>query len=381
MTTTRIPTRTSVELGVFLPVGTGGWITSTTSPQLEASYAYNKQVALLAEELGLDFALSMAKWRGYGGPSQHWDQTLESLSLMSALAEATSRIRVWATVHTMVFHPAVVAKMAAVIDQVSGGRFGLNIVSGSNPFDQGQMGLWQDLDHGQRYDLAREWVTVAKRLWTEERVDFDGEYFHLEDCVSDPKPAAVPPIICAGSSDTGFRFTIENCTASFLLGADQEKFVAVARRAKELAAAVGKADFKTYGLFTIVPGATDEDAAARVDAFDAGADLVALGNQSREYGTDKSVTQNTMANVFIDQGTSAKSLTKAAVVGSPATIARQLAAMATEGDLDGITVIVPDFVADLEVVGRDVVRELAALGIATTAASTQGAPVAEAVDA
>ncbi|WP_144713693.1 LLM class flavin-dependent oxidoreductase [Curtobacterium pusillum] len=368
--------RTTVELGVFLPVGTGGWITSTASPQLEASYTYNKRVTLLAEELGLDFALSMAKWRGYGGSSRHWDETLESLSLMSALAEATTRINVWGTVHTMVFHPAVVAKMAAVIDQVSGGRFGLNIVSGSNPFDQGQMGLWQDLDHTQRYDLAREWVTVAKRLWSEGRVDFDGEYFHLEDCVSDPKPATIPPIICAGSSDTGFRFTIENCTASFLLGADQEKFVAVARRAKELAAEAGKDDFKTYGLFTIVPGATDEEAQARVDAFDASADLVALNNQAREYGTDKSLKQNTMANVFIDQGTSAKSLTKAAVVGSPATIAQQLATIVTEGDLDGITIIVPDFIGDLEIVGRDVVRELAALGIRTTAAATQGIPVA-----
>jgi pyrimidine oxygenase len=359
--------RSTVELGVFLPVGTGGWITSTTSPQLEASYAHNRDVTLLAEELGFDFALSMAKWRGYGGPSRHWDETLESLSLMSALAEATSRIKVWGTVHTMVFHPAVVAKMAAVIDQVSGGRFGLNIVAGSNPFDQGQMGLWRDLDHGQRYDLAREWITVAKALWTEERVDFTGEYFTLEDCVSDPKPASMPPILCAGSSDTGFRFTIENCSASFLLGADQEKFVAVARRAKELAAEANRPDFKTYGLFTIVPGVTDQEALDRVALYDSGVDLVALANQSREYGTDKSVKQNTMANVFIDQGKFANSMSKAAVVGSPETIADQLAFIVKNGDLDGITVIVPDFIEDLRTIGTEVVAALAERGIETTA--------------
>ena len=50
-----------VELGVFLPVGNGGWITSTTSPQLAATYDYNKQVTLLAEDLGFDF------WPSTGG--------------------------------------------------------------------------------------------------------------------------------------------------------------------------------------------------------------------------------------------------------------------------------------------------------------------------
>ena len=86
-------------------------------------------------------------------------------------------------------------------------RAGLNLVAGSNPTDQGQMGLWRDLDHGGRYRLAKEWITVAKRLWTEERVDHKGEFYELTDCMSNPKPAKVPPIICAGASDSGFRFT------------------------------------------------------------------------------------------------------------------------------------------------------------------------------
>ena len=364
--------RTSVELGVFLPVGNGGWITSTTSPQLPATYAYNKQVTLLAEELGFDFALSMAKWRGYGGPSEHWDITLESLSTMSALAEATSRIKVWATVHTMVFHPAVVAKMSAVIDQVSHGRFGLNIVAGSNPHDQGQMGLWRDLDHAGRYAFAEEWLTVLKRLWTEARVNHQGEYFQLEDCMSNPKPSVMPPIICAGGSDTGFRFTIKNCNASFLLGSDQDDFIKTGLRAKTLAAEMGKHDFKTYGLFTIVPGATDAEAQARVDHFNAGVDTVALDNQTREYSGDKSLAQNTMAKRFIAQGVSAKSLTSAAVIGSPETIGRKLATIVKGANLDGITVIVPDFIDDLRTVGTQVVAALAAEGITTQASRQQG---------
>lgn len=364
--------RNSVELGVFLPVGSGGWITSTTSPQIPATYEYNKEVAVLAETLGMDFALSMAKWRGYGGPSQHWDVTLESLTTMAALAEATSRIQVWGTVHTMVYHPAVVAKMAAVIDQISHGRFGLNIVSGSNPYDQGQMGLWRDLDHAGRYEFAEEWLHVLKRLWTEDRVNHKGEYFELTDCMSNPKPSKMPPIICAGGSDTGFRFTIKNCSASFLLGSDKDDFIKTGLRAKELAAEVGNSNFKTYGLFTIVPGDTDAIAQERVDYFNSGVDVEALDNQTREYSGDKSLAQNTMAKRFIAQGNAAKSLTSAAIIGSPATIGAKLAAIVKGADLDGITVIVPDFIDDLRIVGTEVVDALAEHGLQTNAFKHRG---------
>ena len=365
-----------VELGVFIPVGNGGWITSTTSPQLPATYEYNKAVTLLAEDLGFDFALSMAKWRGYGGPSQHWDFTLESMTTMSGLAEATSRIGVWGTIHTMIFHPAVVAKMAAVIDQISGGRFGINLVAGSNPTDQGQMGLWRDLDHGGRYALAKEWITVAKRLWTEDRVDHKGDFFELTDCMSNPKPSKMPPIICAGASDSGFRFTIENCTGSFMLGSDPADFIKTGRRAKELAEEAKRPDFKTYGLFTIEPGETDKDAQARVDHYNAGVDTIALDNQTREYSGDKSLKQNTMANRFIAQGNERWSMTKAAVIGSPATIARKLAEIVHGADLDGITVIVPDFIDDLKIVGVETVAALAREGVLTAAADWQKAKAA-----
>ncbi|HEY0123794.1 MAG TPA: LLM class flavin-dependent oxidoreductase [Rhizobium sp.] len=364
-------TKRSVELGVFLPVGNGGWITSTTSPQLPATYEYNKEVALLAEDMGFDFALSMAKWRGYGGPSKHWDITLESLTTMAGLAEATSRIGVWGTIHTMIFHPAVVAKMVAVLDQISNGRFGLNLVAGSNPVDQGQMGLWRDLDHGGRYALAEEWITVAKRLWTEDRVNHEGEFFKLEDCMSNPKPRKHPPIICAGTSDSGFRFTIKNCTGSFMLGSNRDDFVKTGLRAKTLAAEAGRADFKTYGLFTIVPGASDKQAQERVDYYNSGVDIEALDNQTREYSSDPSVKQNTMAKRFISQGEACNSMSPAAVIGSPETIARKLADIAINAELDGITVIVPDFVDDLKTIGTTVVEGLYEAGVVTNAYSHQ----------
>ena len=60
------------EYGVFLPIGNGGWLVSTTAPHPDGSYEYNKTTAVLAEQAGLDFVMSMAKWRGFGGSTDHW---------------------------------------------------------------------------------------------------------------------------------------------------------------------------------------------------------------------------------------------------------------------------------------------------------------------
>ena len=54
-----------------------------------------------------------------------------------------------------------------------------------------------------RYDLT-EWLTITKRLWTEDRVDFAGKYFTIKDCVSEPKPLRPPFLVCAGMSARGF---------------------------------------------------------------------------------------------------------------------------------------------------------------------------------
>ena len=130
------------DLGIFMPVANGGWILSSTTPTIDGSYEHNRRIALLAEEIGLDFIMSMAKFRGYGGATDHWRTSLDSLVLMSALAAQTNRVRVWTTFHTLLQNPAVAAKMIATLDQVSHGRVGLNVVPGAFKGEFSQMGAW-----------------------------------------------------------------------------------------------------------------------------------------------------------------------------------------------------------------------------------------------
>ena len=67
-----------LELGLFLPSTSGGVIIAdATPPQNVPSWKLNKDATLTAEAAGLDFVLSQVKWRGFGGPSGHWDSALE----------------------------------------------------------------------------------------------------------------------------------------------------------------------------------------------------------------------------------------------------------------------------------------------------------------
>lgn len=140
-----------IEYGIFMPVGSGGWIPSGNIPLLDGSYSYNRRVAELSESLGFDFTLSQAVWRGYGGTSKHFDVNLESLITSAGLAEVTEDIGVWSTVNTAMIHPAIAAKMVATQSQISNGRTGLNIVAGGNRRSETQMGLGRDLDNSTKY--------------------------------------------------------------------------------------------------------------------------------------------------------------------------------------------------------------------------------------
>ena len=196
-----------MDIGVFIPIGNNGWLISTTSPQYMPTFELNKQIVQKAEHYGLDFALSMIKLRGFGGKSEFWDHNLESFTLMAGLAAVTKRIQLYASVAVLTIPPAIVARMASTIDSISGGRFGINIVSGwakmrvraDGPV-AGRGALRQALR------LRTEYVTILRELWEKGSSDFKGEYFQMDDCRLLPRPQADMKIVCAGQSPRGMEF-------------------------------------------------------------------------------------------------------------------------------------------------------------------------------
>ena len=95
-----------MKFGVFLPNGSNGYIPSAGSPDYEPTFEHNAAISVEAERQGLDFVLSMMKYRGFGGDTGYWDSCLESFTLMSALAAVTETIGLFPSISILSQHPA-----------------------------------------------------------------------------------------------------------------------------------------------------------------------------------------------------------------------------------------------------------------------------------
>ena len=138
-----------MKLGVFcLNVSGGMMLSGAAKPKLE--WDENASVAKVADQTGWEFLLPIGRWRGHGGKYNANAEQYECFTWAAAIAALTSRIHVFSTCHVPIFHPMLAAKMGATIDNISGGRWGLNIVSGWNAAEFGMFGIEQ-LPHDDRY--------------------------------------------------------------------------------------------------------------------------------------------------------------------------------------------------------------------------------------
>jgi|TARA_B100001996_G_scaffold73790_1_gene54406 F420-dependent oxidoreductase-like protein len=134
------------------------------------------------------------------------EECLEGWITLTALLQETSRIRGGVLVTGMLYrHPAVLANMASTLDITSRGRLELGIGAGWNEeeceaygFDLGTM--------EERFDRFEEGLEVIKLLLTQERSDFDGDWYTLTDAMNNPKGPQNPLPICIGGA--GLQRTI-----------------------------------------------------------------------------------------------------------------------------------------------------------------------------
>ena len=155
----------------------------------------------------------------------------EGWTLLSALAAQTSRLRLGLLVTSnRIRPPALLAKMAATVDNVSGGRLDFGIGAGSRtdiPWARREYDAY-----GLPYSNARDAVgslaealTVIRRLWDEDQpFDFDGDYLHLAGAFCNPKPVQRPhpPIVIGGQASATLRVVAEHADVWNFPGGDIE---------------------------------------------------------------------------------------------------------------------------------------------------------------
>ncbi|MGL3607868.1 pyrimidine utilization protein A [Rhizobium sp. G187] len=343
-----------MDIGVFIPIGNNGWLISTNAPQYKPSFELNKQVVQKAEKYGLDFALSMIKLRGFGGKTEFWDHNLESFTLMASLAAVTSKIKLFASTAVLTLPPAIVARMAATIDSVAPGRFGVNIVSGWQMAEYDQMGMWPgDAYFGYRYDYSSEYVQIMKDLWSNGECSFEGKHFTMKDCKMQPMPANKIDIVAAGQSPRGVEFAAQYADYNFVMASGINTPTAYAPNNKPLIEASARTgrDVGAYVLFMVIADETDELAKAKWESYREGADVEALAWMADQGSKDQSAADNSTArHINLPEG--AVNFNMGTLVGSYENIAKMLDEAAAVEGTKGIMLTFDDFLVGLDQFGQ-----------------------------
>jgi len=206
-----------VRYGYWLPVF-GGWLRNVPDEGMEASWAYVSRLARRSEEIGFDLTLiaelNLNDIKGVDAPS------LDAWSTAAALAAVTRRLELMVAVRPTFHLPALLAKQAANVDHISGGRVSLNVVSSWWAAEAAQYGVGFDT-HDDRYARTAEWLRVVDGVWKEDRFSFAGRYYRVDDTALAPKPLSRPrPTVYAGGESEAAKELIARLCDAYVMHGD-----------------------------------------------------------------------------------------------------------------------------------------------------------------
>lgn len=200
-----------MKYGYWLPVF-GGWLRNVEDEGMAATWPEVKRLAQRSEEIGYDITLIaelfMNDIKGIDAPS------LDAWSTAAALAAVTERLELMVAVRPTFHEPAILAKQAANIDQISNGRLALNVVSSWWADEARRYGIHFE-EHDDRYARTEEWLKVLNGAWTDPRFSHSGKHYKVEETVLEPKPVRKPrpPIYAGGESEAAKRLITRDCDA------------------------------------------------------------------------------------------------------------------------------------------------------------------------
>lgn len=253
-----------MKYGFWLPIF-GGWLRNVENEGMPPTFDYAKTVIQSAERWGFSTTLIAELYlNDIKGPDQ---DVLEAWSTAAALAAVTDKIEIMTAIRPGYHNPAVAAKMAANIDQISNGRFTLNVVSAWWAEEARQYG-GHFAEHDERYERTQEFVDVLKGLWTEHTFSYKGRYYNVENAHLSPKPVQRPnPILYAGGeSERGKKLIAESCDAYVMHGGTPEEIRVKIDDMKARRAAAGLPPFASFGMAAyVICRDTEEEAQAELD--------------------------------------------------------------------------------------------------------------------
>ena len=157
--------------------------------------------AKAAEEAGFDRVLVMDHFYQLPGIGAHDEPMIECYTLLSALAQHTSRVRLSALVTGNTYrNPTLLAKTITALDHVSGGRATLGL--GAGWFEQEHNSLGYEFGtFSERFEKLEEALQIIVPMLRGETVTFHGKYYSVTDAVNSPAPISRVPVMIGGSGE------------------------------------------------------------------------------------------------------------------------------------------------------------------------------------
>jgi len=413
-----------LHLGAFMrPVSlhTGAWRYPGAYPDANFNFQHIKSFAEKLEAAKFDAFFMADHLAVLNMPVEalkrsHTVTSFEPFTLLSALASVTSRIGLVATASTTFDEPYHVARRFASLDHISGGRAGWNIVTTANPDAALNFGLETHVEHGERYHRAREFYDVVTGLWDSFADDaftrdvesgqfFDPARMHVLDhkgeelSVRGPLNIARPPqgwpvIVQAGQSEPGRQLAAETAEVVFCSPRDLAAGQALYADIKQRMGMIGRNPdhLKILPAAFVVIGDSIEDARskrAKLDSlvhFDSGiASLsMALGHDASAFDLDAPLPEIPDTNASKSGQAQALEMAREesltvrqlaqryggysglAFVGTPQTVADEMAEWLTQEGSDGFNVVFPFLPQGLDDVVDRLVPELQRRGLFRT---------------
>lgn len=256
-----------LKLGVF-GINWVGLAMTHVPGTLVPTWERSLEIGRMVDEAGLEAIVPVSRWKSHvpGKPEHRSSQCLEPFAWASAMAVSTRRAAVFATCHVAAFPPVLAAKQAATIDQLCGGRFGINVVAGWNGMEPGMFGAAM-LATDERYAQASEWMEIVERVWeSEEEFDFKGDWYDVTGAYTEPRPAQAPhPVVMnAGGSDRGRDFSARFSDMAFVAvqSGDHETARAAVDSYRDLAREQHGREVGVWTHIAVVHGDSDDHARA-----------------------------------------------------------------------------------------------------------------------
>ncbi len=244
------------------------------------SVEYLGQIARGAEQLGFASALV---------PTGAWCEDAWVTSAM--ISEVSKRLGFLVAMRPGLMSPTLAAQMATSFQNLSGGRLLINVVTGGESAEQRAFGDF--LDKEARYARCDEFLTIVRRLWDGERVDFEGEHLHVEGAQLHQLPQVRPEIQFGGSSPAAGLVAAKHADVYLTWGEPPAAVGEKVRWIRELAAQEGRE--LRYGLRVhVINRDTSEEAWAEADRLLAGIDDATIAKVQEGLARSESVGQQRM---------------------------------------------------------------------------------------